>query len=79
MSADTPHQRAILRQSRAARGTRAAFPEGTRVVSVPAGAPGVVLRHVPCLDAQGGYLLVRWDTGHEGRISPIAVRVAPTG
>jgi hypothetical protein len=71
---DTPEQRRILRSSKKARKTRGRFPAGTRVVGVVGGETGTVRRHVPCLDSQGGYLVVRWDrTGHEGRVGPITV------
>jgi hypothetical protein len=73
---DTPQQARVLRTSRVARAVRAKFPAGTRVVATPgAGAEprpgaahGVVVRHVPGLNAQGGYLVVRWDSGVEGRM-----------
>jgi uncharacterized protein YwbE len=36
-------------------------------------AEGVVERHVPTSNSQGGHLVVRWDNGVVGRISPIVV------
>lgn len=80
-SADTPQQARALRSNRVARIVRDRFPAGTRVVVTPgAGASpregaqhGEVVRHVPQLNSQGGYLVVRWDTGFEGRISPGSV------
>ena len=71
--ADTPQQKAILRQCRAAKRTRQRFPEGTRVRVPISGMTGVVLRHVPGTDAQGGSLTVRWDSGVVGRVTPINV------
>jgi len=75
---DTPQQKAILRQSAAARKVRARFPAGTRVVSGgndrPALAHGEVVRHVPSGNAQGGTLVVLWDSGVTGRHSAVALR-----
>jgi hypothetical protein len=79
---DTPQQKAVLRQNRTARTVRERFPVGTRVIVTPgAGAEprpgaqmGTVRRHVPQTNAQGGYLVVAWDSGVEGRISPGSVR-----
>lgn len=75
---DTPQQKAVLRQSVTARKVRARFPAGTRVASVGGTPPkrlmeGTVLRHVPGLNGQGGYLKVQWDSGVTGRTSPISV------
>lgn len=78
---DTPQQRAALRDSRAAQRARQLYPPGTRVVVVPGvGAEpkpdamrGTVDRHVPGGDAQGGYLVVTWDSGVSGRITPVNV------
>jgi hypothetical protein len=74
MSNDTPQQKAILRQCKSARKVRATFPAGTRVVVDVSGVEGTVRRHVPGTDAQGGYLVVEWDNGVTGRITPINVR-----
>jgi hypothetical protein len=75
---DTPQQKVILRQSAIARKVRAKFPEGTRVLSGGNDravlARGVVQRHVPGSNAQGGYLVVLWDNGHTGRHSAVALR-----
>lgn len=73
MPDDTPQQKAALRHNKAARVVRQRFPEGTRVRVPISGACGVVRRHVPGLNAQGGYLIVEWDNGHTGRIGPINV------
>lgn len=75
--ADTPQQRAIIRQCRSARRVRELFPEGTRVRARVSGWEGVVQRHVPNSNAQGGYLVVRWDRNDVvGRVSPITVERA---
>jgi GNAT superfamily N-acetyltransferase len=85
---DTPQQKMALRTNRAARKVRERFGPGTRVVVTPgAGAEprggaqtGTVRRHVPGTNAQGGYLVVQWDNGREGRINPSSVqRVEPQG
>lgn len=65
---DTPQQKLALRTNPTARKVRALFPEGTRVMGVPA-VYGTVQRHVPGLNALGGYLVVKWDTGTTGRVS----------
>lgn len=79
MSQDTPEQARILRMkgAGAARKVRKVFPEGTRVAA-RAGARisevhGTVVRHVPGLNAQGGYLLVTWDNGNTGRHGAISL------
>jgi hypothetical protein len=79
MSRDTRQQKAILRQCKTARAVRKQFPVGTRVVARDAAEPrpvGVVTRHVPGTDAQGGVLVVDWEserfgtlTGRHGPIS----------
>jgi hypothetical protein len=71
---DTPQQRAILRRSRTAQKVRATMSAGTRVVVPLSGVEGVVERHVPGTNAQGGSLTVRWDSGVVGRVTPINVR-----
>lgn len=73
--ADTAQQKAVLRSSPTARKTRARFPSGTHVVAPISGERGVVVRHVPNGNAQGGSLRVKWDNGVEGLVSPISVRV----
>lgn len=70
---DTPQQQAILRQSRTARRVRRDFPQGTRVRTRV--MSGTVYRHVPHTNAQGGVLVVDWDNGVRGRVSPVAVEV----
>ncbi len=70
---DTPQQKACLRQSRIARAVRRDYPQGQRIAST-AGREGTVYRHVPGTNAQGGHLVVDWDTGGRGRVSPINVR-----
>jgi hypothetical protein len=77
---DTKQQAAVLRQSKTAQAVRRQFPEGTRVrpnQSVYAGltTTGVVKRHIPMTDAQGGVLVVEWDNGTTGRMSPINLEV----
>lgn len=57
---DTPAQKRILRSSATARKVRQNFPAGTRIRS-SAGTTGTVLRHVPGLSADGGYLVIQWD------------------
>jgi hypothetical protein len=75
---DTPQQKAVLRQSRTAHKVRADFPQHTRVEGFTGergtGAFGTVYRHVPHTNAQGGVLVIDWDSGVRGRSSPIAVR-----
>jgi hypothetical protein len=75
-SQDTKQQRAILRQNKAARWVRKTYPAGTRVTSAHYdGLPvGVVKRHVPHSNAQGGVLVVEWENGHVGRVSPGSVK-----
>jgi hypothetical protein len=77
---DTKQQRAVLRQNATARKVRRDFPQGTRVEGFTGahgtGAYGTVYRHVPHTNAQGGVLVVDWDNGVRGRISPVAVRPA---
>lgn len=72
---DTPGQKRALR-TRAARTVRARFPAGTPIVVPISGMRGVVKRHVPMRDAQGGYLVVEWENGHTGRVTPINVERA---
>jgi hypothetical protein len=67
MSQDTPQQKAILRQSATARKVRKMYPEGTRVAATVSDMRGTVKRHVPGTNAQGGYLVVEWDSGNTGR------------
>jgi hypothetical protein len=71
---DTKQQKAILRQNRIARKVRATYPQGTRVTT--GRMEGIVYRHVPHSNSQGGVLVVDWENGHRGRISPIAIRPA---
>lgn len=71
---DTAQQRHWLRTCRTAQLVRRDFPAGTRVRARQSGELGTVLRHVPGTNAQGGYLLVRWDrTSEVGRTGPIAL------
>ena len=78
---DTPQQKRALRSNKVARWVRKNYSEGTRVVATPgAGAAprpnamhGLVLRHVPGLNAQGGHLVVRWDNGITGNVNPGSV------
>lgn len=67
---DTAQQRAALRANPVARQIRAAWPEGLRVEGAP-GHLGTVERHVPGMNAQGGHLVVRWDSGPVGHHSPV--------
>jgi hypothetical protein len=69
---DTPGQRTCLRRSRTAQRARILFPAGREVTT--GRMVGVVYRHVPGSDSQGGYLVVDWENGTQGRISPITVR-----
>jgi hypothetical protein len=68
---DTPQQKAILRQNPTARKVRADYPVGQRVSTDR--MDGTVYRHVPTGNAQGGHVVVDWDNGCRGRISPIAI------
>jgi hypothetical protein len=74
---DTAQQAQALRRNPVARSVRRTFPTGTRVEgwagSGPTGALGTVKRHVPQNNAQGGYLVIRWDNGETGRHSAISV------
>jgi hypothetical protein len=82
VSQDTPQQARVLRSKsgKAARAVRKKFPVGTRVTSADhdTGVEGTVQRHVPGLNAQGGHLVVKWDTGTTGNTSAIALRVVPS-
>jgi hypothetical protein len=81
---DTPQQRSILRTCRSAQRVRERFPTGTRIESVHKsmrrterlGVFGTVARHVPGTNSQGGYLVIDWDNGHQGRTGAINVDVA---
>lgn len=68
---DSPTQRSCLKRSRSAQRCRIKFPAGTHVTT--GRMAGVVKRHVPGGNSQGGYLVVLWENGVTGRISPIAV------
>jgi GNAT superfamily N-acetyltransferase len=75
---DTKQQRAILRSNRSAQKARELFPPGTRVKPRPSKdeeptARGTVNRHVPGSDAQGGTLVIDWDSGVTGRHGPISI------
>lgn len=75
----TRQQQAIYRQCKTARRMRAKFPPGTRVEAL-AGEPvhvtgrGIIQKHIPGTNAQGGYFVVLWDTGFTGRATPINIR-----
>jgi len=71
---DTPQQKAILRQNRSAQAARKKFPVGTRVEPERGGPSGVVKRHVPGNNAQGGKVIVEWENGKTGTHGPIALR-----
>lgn len=73
--ADTAQQKAILRNRATARKVRAKFGSGTQIVHRDSGVKGVVIRHVPGTNAQGGYLRVKWNSGVEARVNPINVDV----
>lgn len=70
---DTPEHRRILRSSTSAQKARERFPAGTKVRGRVGGHTGTVQRHVPGINSQGGLLVIRWDTGHVGRVGPITV------
>lgn len=72
---DTRQQQAVLRQCATARRVRQRYGAGTQVIATVSGMRGVVERHIPMTNAQGGVLVVRWENGHQGRISPINVEV----
>ena len=78
MQQDTPQHKAVLRQCNTARKVRARFGAGTRVRST-AGVEGTVHRHVPGSNAQGGTVVVDWDSGplgpRRGRHSACALKV----
>lgn len=69
---DTKQQAMLLRRNRIARKVRAMYPQGTRVTT--GAMEGTVYRHVPGGNSQGGYLVVDWDNGVQGRISPISIK-----
>lgn len=71
---DTPQQRHTLRTHRTSQLVRRDFPAGTRVRARASSEMGTVQRHVPGLNAQGGYLLVKWDrNGVVGRHGAIGL------
>lgn len=71
---DTPQQKATLRSNRAARGTRARFPRGTRVEASRSatepgnGILGTVVAHIPVGNAMGGHIKVVWDVRQPGAV-----------
>lgn len=79
--ADTREQQAILRLYPSARRTREHFPIGCRVhvrsfnrrgeVVALSTTGGTVRRHVPLTDAQGGLLVITWDSGVTASHSPM--------
>jgi len=75
---DTPQQQKALRVNAVAKRVRQNFPTGTRVEGVTTsggtGVFGTVECHIPMLNAQGGTLVVRWDSGHTGRHSACDLR-----
>lgn len=78
-SQDTPQQKAALRANKTARWVRKHYPEGTRVTGERAPESGsmprgTVTRHVPSFTAQGGVLVVAWDSGTTGRHSVSTLR-----
>ena len=79
---DTPQQRAALKASKVAQIVRRQFPATQRVegrAHSGTGRLGTVQRHVPQLNAQGGYLVVLWDNGATGRHSAISLARVETG
>lgn len=78
---DTPQQRAILRQSRTAQRVRAKWRPGLHVWSIGGEDAhrierGMILRHIPMTNAQGGVLLVEWErTGTVGRHGPFILEL----
>lgn len=73
---DTADQRRILRRSESAQRVRVRFAPGTRVRARHASTEelGTVERHIPGSNAQGGYLLIKWDRSDRlGRHGPITV------
>jgi len=74
---DTPQQKSVLRTNRTARKVRKHYGAGTRVVVTrgagmdpePGAMHGTVKRHVPGTNAQGGHLVVTWDSGVTGNVS----------
>lgn len=70
---DTRQQRHWLRTQRTAQIVRRDFPRGTRIRGRVGGQEGTVERHVPGTGAQGGYLVISWDSGTTGRTGPIAI------
>jgi hypothetical protein len=74
---DNPQQRRTLRRHRVSQIVRGKYPAGTRVKARASGELGTVERHIPQPNAQGGYLLIKWDrTGTTGRHGPIAIERA---
>ena len=83
---DTPQQKAILRRNERARKVRRMFPVGARVAAatppdmrgnrtIQSTARGTIVRHVPGINSQGGYIVVEWDNGRTGRHGPISIMV----
>lgn len=65
-------QRAALRQSKVARSVHTRFAKGVRVRAVDgneSSPQGAVARHIPMMNAQGGTVVVDWDSGVTGRHS----------
>lgn len=77
----TRDEQAILRRCAPARRTRERFPVGCRVhvrnfnrrgeVVALSTTGGIVRRHVPLTDAQGGLLVITWDSGVTASHSPV--------
>jgi hypothetical protein len=66
---DNAQQKAALRQNKAARAVREKFPVGAKVQARGAKEPkpvGIVERHIPGMNAQGGTLKVKWPNGNIG-------------
>jgi hypothetical protein len=73
---DNAQDKRVLRSGGGAKArlVRERFPAGTRVTPrTPTGQQGTVTRHVPGINAQGGYLVVLWDNGVTGRHGPISL------
>jgi hypothetical protein len=70
----TPQQELALSKNKAAKALRHKFPAGSRVEG--SGLQGTVLKHIPGFSADGGYVVVKWDNGHTGRVTGLNTAVS---
>lgn len=80
---DTPGQARVLRTHCTAKAVRRRYYPGTLVQprraanegAIPGSPVGVVRRHVPGTNAQGGHLVIEWPNGAVGNHSAAALAV----